>query len=130
MLAKLPDTRLNGHPTERLPNTVNLSFPFVEAESLLLELDLNGIAVSSGSACTIGNGRALACAAGHGHSATRSAGERSGSRWAREYAGRDRPRPRGAARHRPPHPGDVAAGVVEPTDDVNLINFFDTERAG
>lgn len=56
ILAKLPDTRLNGHPTERLPNTVNLSFPFVEAESLLLELDLNGIAVSSGSACMTGTG--------------------------------------------------------------------------
>ncbi len=56
ILAALPDTRLNGHPSERLPNTVNLSFPFVEAESLLLELDLNSIAVSSGSACMTGTG--------------------------------------------------------------------------
>jgi cysteine desulfurase len=56
LLAELPDVRLNGHPRERLPNTVNLSFPFVEAESLLLGLDLNGIAVSSGSACTSGTG--------------------------------------------------------------------------
>jgi cysteine desulfurase len=56
LMAKIPDIRLNGHPEQRLPNTVNLSFPFVESESLLLELDLRGVAVSSGSACTSGTG--------------------------------------------------------------------------
>ncbi len=56
LLAKLPDARLNGHPTARLPNTLNLSFPFIESESLLLELDLQGVSVSSGSACTSGTG--------------------------------------------------------------------------
>ncbi len=45
---------LNGHPTLRLPNTLNLSFAFVEGESLLLNLDLKGIAASTGSACTSG----------------------------------------------------------------------------
>jgi cysteine desulfurase len=56
LLEKVAHTRLNGHPTLRLPNTLNLSFPFVESESLLLELDLKGVAVSSGSACTSGTG--------------------------------------------------------------------------
>lgn len=49
------DVKLNGHPTERLPNTVNVSFKFVEGESVLLNLDLKGIAASSGSACTSGS---------------------------------------------------------------------------
>jgi cysteine desulfurase len=49
---KIPHIRLNGHPVQRLPNTLNLSFEFVEAESLVLHLDMQGVAVSSGSACT------------------------------------------------------------------------------
>ena len=52
---KISHTRLNGHPVKRLPNTLNLSFGYVEAESLVLSLDLKGIAVSSGSACTSGS---------------------------------------------------------------------------
>ncbi len=56
LAARIPPVRLNGHPELRLPNTVNLSFPFVESEALLLELDLKGVAVSSGSACTSGTG--------------------------------------------------------------------------
>lgn len=51
---RIQRVRLNGHPTERLPNTLNLSFEYVEAESLLIALDLVGIAVSSGSACSSG----------------------------------------------------------------------------
>lgn len=47
--------QLNGHPTKRLPGNVNFSFEFVEGESLLLNLDLKGIAASSGSACTSGS---------------------------------------------------------------------------
>lgn len=46
--------RLNGHRSERLPGNVNFSFEFIEGESLLLMLDMNGIAASSGSACTSG----------------------------------------------------------------------------
>ena len=53
-MARIPDTRLNGHPTERLPGNVNLSFGGVEGEALLLRLDLVGVAGSSGSACTSG----------------------------------------------------------------------------
>jgi len=45
---------LNGHPTRRLPNNVNFSFAGVEGESLLLSLDLKGIAASTGSACSSG----------------------------------------------------------------------------
>jgi cysteine desulfurase len=55
-LMEIPHTSLNGHPELRLPNTLNVSFPFVESESLLLELDLKGVAVSSGSACTSATG--------------------------------------------------------------------------
>jgi len=47
--------RFNGHPTERLPNTSNVSFEFIEGESLVLNLDLKGIAASTGSACASGS---------------------------------------------------------------------------
>ncbi len=52
---RVPHMKLNGHVTKRLPNTLNLSFLYIEGESLLLNLDLEGIAVSSGSACTSGS---------------------------------------------------------------------------
>jgi len=52
---KIDYVQLNGHPTQRLPNNVNLSFRFIEGESLLLSLDMKGIAASSGSACTSGS---------------------------------------------------------------------------
>ncbi|MBI5575737.1 MAG: cysteine desulfurase [Deltaproteobacteria bacterium] len=52
---RIPDLVLNGHPTDRLPNTVNISFRFVEGEALLLNLDMMGVACSSGSACTSGS---------------------------------------------------------------------------
>lgn len=51
---KIPHVRLNGHPVLRTPGNVNFSFLYVEGESLLLNLDLKGIAASSGSACTSG----------------------------------------------------------------------------
>lgn len=54
IMDKIDHVHLNGHPTLRLPNTLNLSFAFVEGEALLLNLDLKGIAVSTGSACTSG----------------------------------------------------------------------------
>ena len=55
ILEKIPDSRLNGHPTRRLPGNVNVSIRFIEGESLLLSLDMVGIAGSSGSACTSGS---------------------------------------------------------------------------
>jgi len=53
--ARVPDVRLNGHPTERLPGTANVCYRNVESESIVLGLDLKGIAVSAGSACTAGS---------------------------------------------------------------------------
>ena len=52
---RIPNCVLNGHPTERLPNNVNFSFAGVEGEPVLLGLDLQGIAASSGSACSSGS---------------------------------------------------------------------------
>jgi cysteine desulfurase len=53
--ARVPEVRLNGHPTRRLPGTANIAFRHVESESIVLGLDLAGVAVSAGSACTSGN---------------------------------------------------------------------------
>ncbi len=53
--ARVPEVRLSGHPTERLPGTASLLVRHVESESIVLGLDLKGIAVSAGSACTSGN---------------------------------------------------------------------------
>ena len=55
VLEEIPYTKLNGHPTKRLPNNANFSFRFVEGESLLIMLDMKGICASSGSACTSGS---------------------------------------------------------------------------
>lgn len=55
ILAEIPYARLNGHRTNRLPNNVNISFQFIEGESLLIMLDMKGICASSGSACTSGS---------------------------------------------------------------------------
>lgn len=52
---EIPYVRLNGHPDKRLPNNINFSFRFIEGESLLIMLDMKGIAGSSGSACTSGS---------------------------------------------------------------------------
>lgn len=55
VLEKIPYTRLNGHPTERMAGNANISFEYIEGESLLLMLDMKGISASSGSACTSGS---------------------------------------------------------------------------
>ncbi len=51
LLSQLPYTFLNGHPTKRLPDNVSVRYSFVEGESMLLSLEMNGVLVSSGSAC-------------------------------------------------------------------------------
>jgi cysteine desulfurase len=51
-LLKIPAAFLNGHPSQRLPNNVAVRFSFIEGESMLLNLDMAGVAASSGSACT------------------------------------------------------------------------------
>ena len=55
VLKRIPYCRLNGHRTKRLPGNTNISFEYIEGESMLLLLDINGIAASSGSACTSGS---------------------------------------------------------------------------
>lgn len=52
---RIDEVKLNGHPTKRLPGNVNFSIKYVEGEAILLMLDINGIAASSGSACTSGS---------------------------------------------------------------------------
>ncbi len=55
VLATVPGSQLNGHPTRRLPGNANFSFPDLDGEALLLSLDRHGVAASSGSACTAGS---------------------------------------------------------------------------
>ncbi|MHA1668958.1 MAG: cysteine desulfurase family protein [Promethearchaeota archaeon] len=52
LLNNISDSYLNGHPTQRLPNNVNMGFKFIEGESIVLDLDLEGIGTSTGSACS------------------------------------------------------------------------------
>ena len=55
VLNKIPYSRLNGHPKDRLPGNANISFQFIEGEGMMLRLDMKGISASSGSACTSGS---------------------------------------------------------------------------
>jgi len=55
IMDKIENVRLNGHPTKRLPGNANFCFEFIEGESMLLSLDMEGVAASSGSACTSGS---------------------------------------------------------------------------
>lgn len=55
LLQEVPYCELNGHPVKRLPNNANISFSFIEGESMLIMLDMKGICASSGSACTSGS---------------------------------------------------------------------------
>jgi len=73
LFSRIPELVLNGHPTERLPNTVNLSFRYVEGEALLLNLDMLGIACSSAPPA-LGVPRSIADPARHGSGPHRRAG--------------------------------------------------------
>jgi cysteine desulfurase len=55
LTARVPDIKINGHPTDVLPNTLNVSFPGAEGEAILLSMDLAGIEASTGSACASGS---------------------------------------------------------------------------
>ncbi len=55
VLQRIPESQLSGHPTQRLPNNASFLFKYIEGESILLSLDLMGVAASSGSACTSGS---------------------------------------------------------------------------
>ena len=54
IMEKIPDIKLNGHPVNRLPNTLNISFESAEGEAIAINLDLEGVAASTGSACSSG----------------------------------------------------------------------------
>jgi cysteine desulfurase len=54
-LEKIPNIKINGHPVDVLPNTLNVSFPGAEGESILLSMDMKGIEASTGSACASGS---------------------------------------------------------------------------
>lgn len=54
IIEKIPHVKLNGRPDKRLPNTLNMSFKYTEGEALIINLDLAGVAVSTGSACSSG----------------------------------------------------------------------------
>ena len=55
IFARIPDVRLNGHPTQRLPNNLNVTVEGIEGEAMMLRLDMQGICTSTGSACTTGS---------------------------------------------------------------------------
>jgi cysteine desulfurase len=55
VLERIPHSQVSGHPTQRLPNNASFLFRYIEGESILLNLDLMGVAASSGSACTSGS---------------------------------------------------------------------------
>jgi len=55
VLETIPDVSVNGHPELRIPGTTNMAFHYVEGESIVLALDMEGISVSTGSACTTGS---------------------------------------------------------------------------
>jgi len=55
LLEKIPNIKINGHPTDILPNTLNVSFPGAEGEAILLSMDMQGIEASTGSACASGS---------------------------------------------------------------------------
>ncbi len=55
LLAQIPDIRVNGHPSRRIPNTLNVSFDEVDGEMITMNLDVLGIAASNGSACSAGS---------------------------------------------------------------------------
>jgi cysteine desulfurase len=55
LLDKIPNIKINGHPKDTLPNTLNVSFPGAEGESILLSMDMQGIEASTGSACASGS---------------------------------------------------------------------------
>ena len=75
--ARIPHCLLNGHPVERLPNHLNMSFEFVEGEAMLLSLDMHGVVCSTGSACSAGSLDpshvlvAMGCAPARAHSSLR-----------------------------------------------------------
>jgi cysteine desulfurase len=74
ILKRIANVQINGHLEHRLPNTLNISFAFVEGESLMMNLDLKGVAVSTGSACSSGSGEPSHVLTAMGRSAEQAQG--------------------------------------------------------
>ena len=85
---KIEMAYLNGHPTRRLPNNVNVSFEGVEGEPVLLGLDFAGICASSGSACSSASLEPLACTPGDRQVRGRSTGKPENHHWTGNRRGR------------------------------------------
>ncbi len=85
-MKEIPGVILNGHPSNRLPNNANLSFRFIEGESILLNLDMLGMAVSTGSACTSSalEPSHVLLAIGHSHETAHGSIRMSMGRWTKE----------------------------------------------
>ena len=105
ILSAVPHTEVNGAREPRVPNTTNISFDRIEAESLLIALDLEGIAVSTGSACSSGTLEPSHVLKAMGLSSHRAQNSIRFSLGAGQHRGADRPRDRGAARRSSPSCG-------------------------
>ena len=108
ILTVVPGTVVNGDCEHRVPNTTNISFDRVEAESLLIALDLEGIAVSTGSACSSGALEPSHVLRAMGFSPHRTQNANPVQPWDGEYGRPDRPRRGGAATGRREAPQPVA----------------------
>ena len=81
LLARIPESRVNGAGASRTPNTCNMLFPQIDSEALVIALDLQGLACSAGAACSSGCSGSIACAQSHRTLRGRSARQHSVEHW-------------------------------------------------
>ena len=124
ILRAVPRTIINGARTPRVPNTTDISFDRVEAESLLIALDLEGIAVSTGSACSSGTLEPSHVLKAMGFPAHRTQNSIRFSPGGGQYGGRRRSRGGGASRHR----GKAAASDPHASQGMNGPHHTNASR--